>query len=161
MSVFAFCFQRQHINMPYCYKGKLTLFILSINFLLLLSYFSIPLKWISYIPPRGRYLENKLLSLSLSEVLWSALDTLAVHSRGRNGATSIETQHVRADLMQKTRCICYNFLSWHIPAHCMTNLKFNDIGYTCTEQWKRKVWYIMFIKYHIYVENTTYEFNLI
>ena len=37
---------------------------------------------------RGICLENKLLSLSLSmsEVLWSALDTLAVNNRGRNRA---------------------------------------------------------------------------
>ena len=41
----------------------------------------------------------------------SALDTLAVKSRGRNGATSIETQHVRADWMKKIRRICYDVLS--------------------------------------------------
>ena len=41
----------------------------------------------------------------------SALDTLAAKSRLRNGATSMETQHVRADWMKKIRRICYNVLS--------------------------------------------------
>ena len=40
-----------------------------------------------------------------------ALDTLAVKSRGRNGVTSMETLHVRAVWMLKTRRICYNVLS--------------------------------------------------
>ena len=44
-------------------------------------------------------------------LLDSALGTLAVKSRGRNLATSMETQHVRAGWMQKTRRICYDVLS--------------------------------------------------
>ena len=39
------------------------------------------------------------------------VDTLAVKSRGRNGATSMETQHVRTDWMKKIWRICYDVLS--------------------------------------------------
>ena len=35
------------------------------------------------------------------------MDTLEIKSRGRNSATSMETQHVRAGWMQKTWCILY------------------------------------------------------
>ena len=38
----------------------------------------------------------------------SALGTLAVNNSGRNGATLMETQHVHAGWMQKTRRICYD-----------------------------------------------------
>ena len=53
----------------------------------------------------------------------SALDTLAAKNRGKNGTTSMETQHVHAGWPQKTQkpqLACNNVPSCHITAHWMT-----------------------------------------
>ena len=69
----------------------------------------------------------------------SALDTLAVSSRGRNGATSMETQHVRADWMKKNTAHILRCSTLTHPCTLDNLLKFNDIAYKCTEQWKWEV----------------------
>ena len=81
---------------------------------------------LSYLPPNVlQYMSRVYMTIEEPPWLtWGCINrlrtgTLAANNRGRNGTTSIETQHVHVGWPRKKRRICYEVPSYHPTAPWM------------------------------------------